>query len=100
MQTMAGQGEQKVAAPGFHPLLLRVLGQKAKHAAADARVTGVASGNEASHDGRHLPIAPLTTPVEGGEKGDRVELNQGRGSQGDSGRQRFMADIEEQRESN
>ena len=59
MQAMAGQGEQKVAAPGFQPLLLGVLGQKAKHLPADARVTGVPGGNDASHGGRHPPITPL-----------------------------------------
>ncbi len=100
MQAMAGQGEQKVAAAGFQPLLLGVLGQKAQHVPADARVAGVPGGNEASHEGRHPPIAPLTSPVERGEEGDGVELDQGRGSQGDSGRHRFMADVEEQGESN
>ena len=100
MQAMAGQGEQKVAAAGFQPLLFGVLRQKAQ----DMR--GLRLRNKRTRRLR-LPATAAgilqsrhcTSPVERGEKGDGVELDQGRGCQGDSGCHRLMADVEEQRES-
>ncbi len=46
-----------------------------------------------------LQSRQLTPPVERGEKGDGVELDQGCGSQGHSGRHRLVADVEKQRQS-
>src|ERR1700722_11905783 len=97
---MAGEGEQKGAAPRLPALFLSVLGQEAEHMDAYARVASVSSSNYTGHGGRHLPITPATPPIESREKGDGVKLDQGCGPQGKPGGEGPVTDVEKQGQRN
>ena len=73
MQRTPRQRQQKVACSGVDPLLLRIGREEAKDAGADARVTGVASHDDAGEHRDH-PLAGALK--QGGHQRNRVEFDQ------------------------